>query len=69
MADCPARLSPEGAKENTQPRVPDIDLDLPGGSLLVMAGTTQRFWKHMVPKQPRVSEGRINLTFRFIHAA
>jgi len=39
---------------------------LPSGSLLVMAGTTQQFWQHSLPKRRRVSEPRINLTFRRI---
>jgi alkylated DNA repair dioxygenase AlkB len=43
-----------------------LDLDLPGGSLLVMTGTTQHFWRHAVPKQPSVPQSRINLTFRRI---
>jgi alkylated DNA repair dioxygenase AlkB len=36
------------------------------GSLLVMAGKTQHFWKHSVPKELKVSGARINLTFRQI---
>ena len=39
---------------------------LPGGSLLIMAGQTQKNLKHEVPKEPRVTEARINLTFRRI---
>src|SRR5215471_4853241 len=39
---------------------------LPGGSLLIMAGGTQKNFKHEVPKEPRVIEPRINLTFRRI---
>ena len=39
---------------------------LPGGSLLIMAGSTQRDFKHEVPKEPRITEPRINLTFRRI---
>ncbi len=39
---------------------------LPGGSLLIMAGQTQKNFKHEVPKQPRVAQPRINLTFRRI---
>lgn len=36
------------------------------GTLIIMAGTMQQFWKHEVPKtQQNVSE-RINLTFRSI---
>ncbi|MBT8442003.1 MAG: alpha-ketoglutarate-dependent dioxygenase AlkB [Gammaproteobacteria bacterium] len=41
-------------------------ISLPSGSLLVMAGTTQRFWQHSLPKRLRVSAPRINLTFRRI---
>ncbi len=35
------------------------------GSLLIMQGTTQRYWKHHIPKRAQ-AEGRINLTFRTI---
>lgn len=34
------------------------------GSLLVMSGTTQHYWKHAVPKSRYLISGRINLTFR-----
>jgi alkylated DNA repair dioxygenase AlkB len=40
------------------------EIALAHGSLLVMAGTTQRFWKHSVPVERRIEQGRINLTFR-----
>ncbi len=36
------------------------------GSLLIMAGTTQKHFKHEVPKEPGVTQPRINLTFRHI---
>ncbi len=36
------------------------------GSLLIMAGSTQKNFKHEVPKEPRVTQPRINLTFRWI---
>lgn len=39
---------------------------LKGGSLLVMKGATQAEWRHRVPKEPRVSGERINLTFRWV---
>ena len=39
---------------------------LPGGSLLIMAGGTQKSVKHEAPKEPRVTQPRINLTFRHI---
>ena len=43
-------------------------MDLPGGSYLEMGGSTQRHWRHCVPKvTARAGAGpRINLTFRTI---
>jgi alkylated DNA repair dioxygenase AlkB len=35
---------------------------LPHGSLLVMTGDTQKNFKHEVPKEPYVTQSRINLT-------
>lgn len=39
-------------------------MSLTSGSLLVMQGATQEYWLHQVPKEPKVTEARINLTFR-----
>ena len=36
------------------------------GSLLLMKGTTQHFWKHQIPKTSKNIGPRINLTFRVI---
>ncbi len=36
------------------------------GSLLIMKGTTQQFWKHQLPKTKQRVDPRINLTFRKI---
>lgn len=41
-------------------------LPLQSGSLLIMAGDTQRYWQHAVLKQQRHIGPRINLTFRKI---
>ncbi|HWQ32182.1 MAG TPA: alpha-ketoglutarate-dependent dioxygenase AlkB [Blastocatellia bacterium] len=43
-----------------------ISLELTHGSLLLMKGTTQHYWRHQVPKSSKVTEARINLTFRVI---
>lgn len=43
-----------------------IDLDLEPGSLLIMEGTTQHFWKHELPKTAILKGPRINLTYRRI---
>jgi alkylated DNA repair dioxygenase AlkB len=42
------------------------DIILKHGSLLVMRGELQHFWKHQVPKQKTISKPRVNLTFRVI---
>ena len=41
-------------------------ITLEHGSLLLMKGTTQHFWKHQIPKTAKPTETRINLTFRTI---
>lgn len=41
-------------------------LDLVHGSLLVMAGDTQRMYRHALPRTTRAVGARINLTFRHV---
>lgn len=43
-----------------------LDLQLGHGSLLVMSGETQHYWKHALPKTKQQLGCRINLTFRMI---
>ena len=43
-----------------------IKLQLTNSSLLVMKGGLQHHWKHGIPKQKRIKEPRVNLTFRKI---
>lgn len=43
-----------------------LSIVLQHGSLLVMKGTTQTHWLHRVPPTKKVSEPRVNLTFRTI---
>ncbi|MCP1660560.1 alpha-ketoglutarate-dependent dioxygenase AlkB family protein [Neisseria perflava] len=40
------------------------DLMLQHGQLIIMRGETQRHWLHAVTKSSKVSEPRVNLTFR-----
>lgn len=44
-----------------------IKLPLAHGSLLIMAGETQHYWKHQLPKTKKELGSRINLTFRWIN--
>lgn len=43
-----------------------INLDLDAGSLLLMAGATQRHWLHQLPKTRAEVLPRINVTFRHV---
>jgi alkylated DNA repair dioxygenase AlkB len=43
-----------------------IDILLKHGSLLVMQGELQHYWKHQIPKSKKIKEERVNLTFRVI---
>jgi alkylated DNA repair dioxygenase AlkB len=43
-----------------------VNLLLPPGSVLRMAGATQRLYRHDLPKTRRAVASRINLTFRWI---
>lgn len=42
----------------------NVQLHLNHGDLLVMRGSLQHYWKHQIPKQKKITEPRINLTFR-----
>lgn len=44
-----------------------LSFDLNHGSLLVMKGEMQHFWKHQIAKTKKVSAARINLTFRRVN--
>ncbi|QYS88629.1 MULTISPECIES: alpha-ketoglutarate-dependent dioxygenase AlkB [Flavobacterium] len=52
-------------KHNTIERAKQ-NINLQHGSLLIMQGAIQHFWKHQIPKTQRDIGPRINLTFRVI---
>jgi alkylated DNA repair dioxygenase AlkB len=43
-----------------------LSFPVANGTLIIMAGTMQQFWKHEVPKTKEVVGERINLTYRKI---
>jgi len=53
-------------KHKTRKDLIGPSIDLPHGSLLVMAGETQQYWKHGIRKTRKACGARINLTFRLI---
>lgn len=54
------------ALRNKRDHQEKVSLTLEHGSLLIMRGETQRHWSHALPKSKRVTEERINLTFRLM---
>lgn len=52
-------------KHKTRPEL-RYKIKLAHGSLLIMRGTTQRYWLHAIAKEKAPVEARINLTFRRI---
>lgn len=53
-------------KHKRRPELKPTRLELESGSLLIMKGKTQDYWKHGVDKETRPCGPRINLTFREI---
>lgn len=45
-----------------------LSMVLGHGSLLLMSGSTQEDIVHQIPKRKRISDGRINLTFRKVYS-
>jgi len=43
-----------------------LEFPLKHGTLLIMSGELQHHWQHSVPKEKKIKESRINLTFRII---
>jgi len=45
-----------------------ISIPLKHGTFLLMRGQIQHFWQHAIPKERKIKETRLNLTFRVIKA-
>lgn len=51
-------------RHKTDKSVPQLEILLHHGTLLLMSGTTNTFWEHHIPKSAKDMLPRINLTFR-----
>jgi len=51
-------------RHKTNMGVPQLEIPLHHGTLLLMSGTTNTFWEHHIPKSAKEMLPRINLTFR-----
>lgn len=51
-------------RHKTDKSVPQLNIPLHHGTLLLMSGTTNTFWEHHIPKSAKDMLPRINLTFR-----
>jgi alkylated DNA repair dioxygenase AlkB len=47
--------------------VPQLEIPLHHGTLLLMSGTTNTYWEHHIPKSAKEMLPRINLTFRKVN--
>ena len=54
-------------RHKSRKEVQQVEIPLHHGSFLLMAGTTNSFWQHQVPKTAKDILPRINLTFRRIN--
>ncbi len=52
--------------DKTDDKKEKLEFPLTNGSLLIMAGQIQHFWQHSIPKESKINENRVNLTFRVI---
>jgi len=53
-------------RHKTRKDIPQVEIPLYHGTFLLMAGRTNSFWEHQVPKTAKNILPRINLTFRQI---
>ena len=53
-------------KHKREKALKPVRVQLASGSLLLMKGETQRYWKHAIEKETRPCGPRVNLTFRRI---
>ncbi|OGT74508.1 MAG: hypothetical protein A3H44_04115 [Gammaproteobacteria bacterium RIFCSPLOWO2_02_FULL_57_10] len=56
-------------KHRTDRRQKVLRIPLTHGSLLLMAGKTQQYWQHQLPKDHAITAPRVNLTFRTVTVA
>lgn len=56
-------------KHKRDSEIPLAKIPLEAGSVLLMKGKTQRFWKHGILKQREPCGPRVNLTFRTIYTS
>ena len=54
-------------KHKTKRDLKSVRLKLASGSLLLMKGDTQHYWKHGIEKEKRPCGPRVNLTFRRVY--
>tara|TARA_R100001377_G_scaffold80661_1_gene59693 strand:- start:2 stop:652 length:651 start_codon:yes stop_codon:yes gene_type:complete len=53
-------------KHRYKKRLPTLKTSLGHGSVLIMQGGTQQYWRHRIAKVQGLQEARVNLTFRRI---
>jgi alkylated DNA repair dioxygenase AlkB len=54
-------------KHRYDTRLLPVTIELESQSLLVMKGELQHFWNHKINKSKKITEPRLNLTYRYIY--
>lgn len=54
-------------KHRFKKTLPTLKISLSHGSVLIMKGSTQQFWRHRMAKDKGLHEPRVNFTFRHIY--
>jgi hypothetical protein len=57
-------VNPTKMPRNEKEYAKDITLDLESGSIVIMAGSSQKYYSHEVIRDVNCVESRYNLTFR-----
>ncbi len=56
--------APRSFRMRRRDKSASFDRELGSGSLLVMSGSAQQHWQHCLPRRKRITDPRVNLTFR-----
>ncbi|MFD1772127.1 alpha-ketoglutarate-dependent dioxygenase AlkB family protein [Sphingobacterium suaedae] len=56
-------------RHRTKKDIPQLEIPLHHGTLLLISGTTNTYWEHQIPKSAKQLLPRINLTFRQLKTA
>lgn len=57
--------NPKSMKRNLNEKYLDLKIPLKNGTILIMGGSTQKYYSHGIPKEEHCKKKRYNMTFRY----